>query len=63
MMQVCTVAQLMSSDELRKMMAIQQARGVERHSVALFAIDSCFLQLARDKHLSKGQVYTEACQA
>jgi len=53
--QVCTVAQLMSSDELRKMMAIQQARGVERHSVSLFAIDSCFLQLARDKHLSKGQ--------
>jgi hypothetical protein len=48
----------MSSDELRKMMAIQQARGVERHSVALFAIDSCFLQLARDKHLSKGQVLT-----
>eukprot|EP00282_Hemiselmis_andersenii_P005793 CAMPEP_0114127876 /NCGR_PEP_ID=MMETSP0043_2-20121206/10630_1 /TAXON_ID=464988 /ORGANISM="Hemiselmis andersenii, Strain CCMP644" /LENGTH=450 /DNA_ID=CAMNT_0001221023 /DNA_START=51 /DNA_END=1403 /DNA_ORIENTATION=+ len=53
--QVCTVAQLMTSDNLRKLMALQQARGVERHSVSLFAIDSCFLQLARDKHLEKGQ--------
>jgi len=53
--QVCTVAQLMQSDNLRKLMAIQQARGVERHTMSLFAIDSCYLQLARDKHLQKGQ--------
>lgn len=53
--QVCTVAQLMGEDGLRKLMAIQQARGVERHTVSLFAIDSCFLQLARDKHLARGQ--------
>jgi len=53
--QVCTVAQLMTSDNLRKLMAIQQARGVERHTMSLFAIDSCYLQLARDKHLHKGQ--------
>jgi hypothetical protein len=33
-----------------------QARGVERHTMSLFAIDSCYLQLARDKHLEKGQV-------
>jgi len=53
--QVCTVAQLMTSDNLRKLMAIQQARGVERHTMSLFAIDSCYLQLARDKHLQRGQ--------
>lgn len=53
--QVCTVAQLMTSDNLRKLMAMQQARGVERHTMSLFAIDSCYLQLARDKHLEKGQ--------
>mmetsp|Transcript_39410 Transcript_39410/g.93300 ORF Transcript_39410/g.93300 Transcript_39410/m.93300 type:complete len:446 (-) Transcript_39410:173-1510(-) len=53
--QVCTVAQLMQSDNLRKLMAIQQARGVERHTMSLFAIDSCYLQLARDRHLLKGQ--------
>ena len=53
--QVCTVAQLMTSDNLRKLMAMQQARGVERHTMSLFAIDCCFLQLARDKQLAKGQ--------
>jgi len=53
--QVCTVAQLMTSDNLRKLMAIQQGKGVERHTMSLFAIDSCYLQLARDKHLLKGQ--------
>jgi len=53
--QVCTVAQLMTTDNLRKLMAIQQARGVERHTMSLFAIDSCYLQLARDKHIADGQ--------
>ena len=53
--QVCTVAQLMTTDNLRKLMAMQQARGVERHTMSLFAIDCCFLQLARDKQLAKGQ--------
>jgi hypothetical protein len=45
----------MTTDNLRKLMAIQQARGVERHTMSLFAIDSCYLQLARDKHIADGQ--------
>jgi len=53
--QVCTVAQLMTSENLRKLMAMQQARGVERHTLSLYAIDSCFLQLSRDKTLARGQ--------
>jgi hypothetical protein len=44
--QVCTVAQLMTTDNLRQLMAMQQARGVERHTMSLFAIDCCFLQVS-----------------
>ena len=32
---------------------VHSQRGWDKHQIALFSIDSCYLQLARDKHVQR----------
>lgn len=45
--QICTVAQLMTSENVRALMQIFQSKGMERQSIILFAMDGNFLMISK----------------
>ena len=45
--------QLIATESVKRLLQAHSQRGWDRHQVALFAMDSCYLQLARDKHVQR----------
>ena len=51
--QICYVQQLLTTEAMKRLLQTHTQRGWDRHSIALFCVDSCYLQLARDKHVQR----------
>jgi len=51
--QICYVQQLLTTEAMKRLLQVHSQRGWDRHSIALFCVDSCYLQLARDKHVTR----------
>lgn len=51
--QICYVQQLLTTESMKRLLQVHSQRGWDKHQIALFSIDSCYLQLARDKHVQR----------
>ncbi len=43
--QVCTVAQLVACDSLKKMVALQHSLGMDRQAICMYVVDFCYICL------------------
>ena len=51
--QICYVQQLLTTEAMKRLLQVHSQRAWDRHSIALFCVDSSYLQLARDKHVTR----------